>query len=212
MQDRTAAEDIARKVVEKLESGAIEGVPTVEGVQDLVERDAHRERLRAARPSPTSSTAPSAAASATMNTPPDADIYEDITFYKAAVDSRHQARKRQHRRRYRHGRDAQVRLRGRQAVQRDVRAQARSTPRRTATATSTSTTWTFYTLTTTCCQIDLHQAVRGRLLHRPRRICASRTTSLSYAALACIAIQANQNDQHGGQSIVQLRLRPWPRA
>ena len=37
MQDRTAAEDIARKVVEKLESGAIEGVPTVEGVQDLVE-------------------------------------------------------------------------------------------------------------------------------------------------------------------------------
>ena len=26
----------------------------------------------------------------------------------------------------------------------------------------------------------------------------------SYAALACIAIQSNQNDQHGGQSIVNF--------
>ena len=37
MQDRAAADEIAQKVVDKLESGAIEGVPTVEGVQDLVE-------------------------------------------------------------------------------------------------------------------------------------------------------------------------------
>ena len=37
MQDRAAAEDIAQRVVDKLESGAIEGAPTVEGVQDLVE-------------------------------------------------------------------------------------------------------------------------------------------------------------------------------
>ena len=29
----------------------------------------------------------------------------------------------------------------------------------------------------------------------------------SYAALACIAIQSNQNDQHGGQSDPELRLR-----
>ena len=41
--------------------------------------------------------------------------------------------------------------------------------RRIATATSTSTTWTFYTLTTTCCQIDLLRAVPRRLLHRSRR-------------------------------------------
>ena len=33
----------------------------------------------------------------------------------------------------------------------------------------------------------------------------------SYSALACIAIQANQNDQHGGQSIVNLTT-PWRRA
>ena len=37
MQDRAAAEEIAQKVVDKLEAGAIEGTPTVEGVQDLVE-------------------------------------------------------------------------------------------------------------------------------------------------------------------------------
>ena len=37
MQDRATAEQIAATVVEKLESGAIEGTPTVEGVQDLVE-------------------------------------------------------------------------------------------------------------------------------------------------------------------------------
>ena len=37
MQDRAVAEEIARTVCEKLEAGAIEGIPTVEGVQDLVE-------------------------------------------------------------------------------------------------------------------------------------------------------------------------------
>ena len=37
MQGRAAAEDIAQKVMDKLDSGAIEGAPTVEGVQDLVE-------------------------------------------------------------------------------------------------------------------------------------------------------------------------------
>lgn len=37
MQGRDTAEKIAATVVEKLESGAIEGTPTVEGVQDLVE-------------------------------------------------------------------------------------------------------------------------------------------------------------------------------
>ncbi|WP_281508599.1 ATP cone domain-containing protein, partial [Parvibacter caecicola] len=37
MQERSVAEDIAHTVCEKLEAGAIEGIPTVEGVQDLVE-------------------------------------------------------------------------------------------------------------------------------------------------------------------------------
>ncbi|MGE4549692.1 MAG: anaerobic ribonucleoside-triphosphate reductase, partial [Intestinibacillus sp.] len=58
----------------------------------------------------------------------------------------------------------------------------------------------FLTLTTTCCQIDLLKLFSGGFstghgfLREPNDI-------RSYAALACIAIQANQNDQHGGQSV-----------
>ncbi len=58
----------------------------------------------------------------------------------------------------------------------------------------------FFTLTTTCCQIDLLKLFHGGFstghgfLREPNDIA-------SYAALACIAIQSNQNDQHGGQSI-----------
>lgn len=58
----------------------------------------------------------------------------------------------------------------------------------------------FYTLTTTCTQIDLTKLFEGGFstghgyLRTPNEIS-------SYAALACIAIQSNQNDQHGGQSI-----------
>lgn len=58
----------------------------------------------------------------------------------------------------------------------------------------------FYTLTMTCCQIDLIKLFKDGFstghgfLREPNDI-------RSYAALACIAIQANQNDQHGGQSV-----------
>lgn len=58
----------------------------------------------------------------------------------------------------------------------------------------------FYTLTTTCTQIDLMKLFRGGFstghgfLREPNEIA-------SYSALACIAIQSNQNDQHGGQSV-----------
>ncbi len=61
----------------------------------------------------------------------------------------------------------------------------------------------FLTLTTTCCQIDLIKLFDGGfstghgVLREPSDIA-------SYSALACIAIQANQNDQHGGQSIVSF--------
>ncbi len=58
----------------------------------------------------------------------------------------------------------------------------------------------FLTLTTTCCQIDLLKlfsdgfSTGHGFLREPNDIA-------SYAALACIAIQSNQNDQHGGQSV-----------
>lgn len=61
----------------------------------------------------------------------------------------------------------------------------------------------FLTLTTTCCQIDIEKLFKGGFstghghLREPNDI-------QSYAALACIAIQSNQNDQHGGQSIADF--------
>jgi anaerobic ribonucleoside-triphosphate reductase len=58
----------------------------------------------------------------------------------------------------------------------------------------------FYMLTETCCQIDLIPLFKGGFstghghLREPNSI-------ESYSALACIAIQANQNEMHGGQSV-----------
>ncbi len=61
----------------------------------------------------------------------------------------------------------------------------------------------FYLLTETCCQIDLHKLFKTGFstghgfLREPQSI-------ESYAALACIALQSNQNEMHGGQSIPNL--------
>ncbi len=63
----------------------------------------------------------------------------------------------------------------------------------------------FFGLTTTCCQIDIVKLFEGGfstghgVLREPNSI-------TSYSALACIAIQSNQNDQHGGQSIANFDL------
>ncbi|MDD4542112.1 MAG: anaerobic ribonucleoside-triphosphate reductase, partial [Eubacteriales bacterium] len=58
----------------------------------------------------------------------------------------------------------------------------------------------FYMLTETCCQIDIPALFEkgfstGHGFLRPPQ------SITSYSALACIAIQANQNEMHGGQSI-----------
>ena len=58
----------------------------------------------------------------------------------------------------------------------------------------------FYMLTETCCQIDLLKLFKNGFstghgyLREPASI-------QSYSALGCIAIQANQNEMHGGQSV-----------
>jgi ribonucleoside-triphosphate reductase len=67
----------------------------------------------------------------------------------------------------------------------------------------------FLTLTTTCCQIDLEKLFKNGFstghghLREPNDI-------QSYSALACIAIQSNQNDQHGGQSIPNFEYAMVP--
>ena len=80
-------------------------------------------------------------------------------------------------------------------------------PRR---ATSTSMTWTFYTLTTTCCQIDLHQAVPRRLLHRPRLPAgAQRHRQLFRPGLHRHPVQPERPARRPEHR--QLRLRHGPR-
>ena len=55
-------------------------------------------------------------------------------------------------------------------------------------------------LTETCCQIDLVKLFHDGFstghgfIRQPKSIA-------TYASLACIAIQANQNEMHGGQAV-----------
>ena len=196
MQDRTAAEDIARKVVEKLESGAIEGVPTVEGVQDLVEETliesgfvqtaksyilyrAERSRARDVN-------------SRLIQT------LKDITFSKASDSDM---------KRENANIDADTAMgtmlkygseSAKQFYEMCVIDPKFARAHREGDIHIHD--MDFYTLTTTCCQIELKKLFKGGfstghgVLREPNDI-------TSYAALACIAIQSNQNDQHGGQAI-----------
>lgn len=196
MQDRTAAEDIARKVVEKLESGAIEGVPTVEGVQDLVEETliesgfvqtaksyilyrAERSRARDVN-------------GRLIQT------LKDITFSKASDSDM---------KRENANIDADTAMgtmlkygseSAKQFYEMCVIDPKFARAHREGDIHIHD--MDFYTLTTTCCQIELKKLFKGGfstghgVLREPNDI-------TSYAALACIAIQSNQNDQHGGQAI-----------
>ena len=58
----------------------------------------------------------------------------------------------------------------------------------------------FLTLTTTCCQIDIKRLFENGF-STGHGVLRSPNSISVYAALACIAIQSNQNDQHGGQAI-----------
>ena len=58
----------------------------------------------------------------------------------------------------------------------------------------------FYGLTETCCQIRLDKLFEGGF-HTGHGFIREPASITSAAALACIAIQSNQNEMHGGQSI-----------
>ena len=196
MQDRAAAEDIAQRVVDTLESGAIEGAPTVEGVQDLVEETliesgfvqtaksyilyrAERSRSRDVN-------------SRLIQT------LKDITFSKASDSDM---------KRENANIDADTAMgtmlkygseSAKQFYEMCVIDPKFARAHREGDIHIHD--MDFYTLTTTCCQIELKKLFKGGfstghgVLREPNDIA-------SYAALACIAIQSNQNDQHGGQAI-----------
>ncbi|WP_160304947.1 anaerobic ribonucleoside triphosphate reductase [Adlercreutzia aquisgranensis] len=196
MQSRSAADEVAACVVQKLEDGAIEGIPTVEGVQDIVEETlaemgfvqtskayilyrAERSKARDVN-------------SRLMQT------LKDITFSKAADSDM---------KRENANIDADTAMgtmlkygseSAKQFYEMCVIDPKFARAHREGDIHIHD--MDFYTLTTTCCQIELRKLFRGGfstghgVLREPNDIS-------SYAALACIAIQSNQNDQHGGQSI-----------
>ena len=196
MQDRVVADEIAAKVVAKIDEGAIEGTPTVEGVQDLVEETliesgfvqtaksyilyrAERNRVRDVN-------------SRLIQT------LKDITFSKASDSDM---------KRENANIDADTAMgtmlkygseSAKQFYEMCVIDPRYAKAHREGDIHIHD--MDFYTLTTTCCQIELRKLFKGGfstghgVLREPNDI-------QSYAALACIAIQSNQNDQHGGQSV-----------
>ncbi|MBR3690353.1 MAG: anaerobic ribonucleoside triphosphate reductase [Eggerthellaceae bacterium] len=196
MQGREQADEIADKVVAKLENGAIEGTPTVEGIQDLVEETliesgfvqtakayilyrAERNRVRDVN-------------SRLIKT------LKDITFSKASDSDM---------KRENANIDADTAMgtmlkygseSAKQFYEMCVIDPKFAKAHREGDIHIHD--MDFYTLTTTCCQIELRKLFKGGfstghgVLREPNDIA-------SYAALACIAIQSNQNDQHGGQSV-----------
>lgn len=196
MQDRAVADEICSTVITKIESGAIEGAPTVEGIQDLVEETliesgfaqtakayilyrAERSRVRDVN-------------SRLVQT------LKDITFSKASESDM---------KRENANIDADTAMgtmlkygseSAKQFYEMCVIDSRYARAHREGDIHIHD--MDFYTLTTTCCQIDIRKLFAGGfstghgVLREPNDIA-------SYAALACIAIQSNQNDQHGGQSI-----------
>ncbi len=199
MQDFSTSERIAEEVVQKIEDGALEGTPTVEGVQDLVEEaliengfvrtskayilyraERNRSREINSRLIKTLNDITFSKASESNLKRENANIDADTamgTMLKYGSESAKQfyemcVLKPEHARAHAEG---------------DIHIHDLD----------------FYTLTTTCCQIDIIKLFKDGfstghgVLREPNDIA-------SYSALCCIAIQSNQNDQHGGQSVVNF--------
>ena len=196
MQPRGVADGIAERVVEKIESGAIEGTPTVEGVQDLVEETLIEEGF-------TQTAKAYILYRAERNRVRDVNsrliqTLKDITFSKASDSDM---------KRENANIDADTAmgtmLKYGSESAKQFYEMCVLNPRYARAHCEGDIhihDLDFYTLTTTCCQIELRKLFKGGfstghgVLREPNDIA-------SYAALACIAIQSNQNDQHGGQSV-----------
>ena len=196
MQPRGVADGIAERVVEKVESGAIEGTPTVEGVQDLVEETLIEEGF-------TQTAKAYILYRAERNRVRDVNsrliqTLKDITFSKASDSDM---------KRENANIDADTAmgtmLKYGSESAKQFYEMCVLNPRYARAHCEGDIhihDLDFYTLTTTCCQIELRKLFKGGfstghgVLREPNDIA-------SYAALACIAIQSNQNDQHGGQSV-----------
>ena len=196
MQNRDSAKAIADKVLKKLEEYATDVAPTVEGVQDLVEETLMEEgfiqtskayilyRAERERARDVNSRLIQTLKDITFSTSADLDLKRENanidadTAMGTMLKYGSESSKRFYQMCVIDPKYAQAHEQG------DIHIHDMD----------------FYTLTTTCCQLELSKIFKDGfstghgVLREPNDIA-------SYSALACIAIQSNQNDQHGGQSI-----------
>ena len=196
MQSRQVAEKVAQDVVSRIEGGAIEGTPTVEGVQDLVEEALIDEGF-----TQTAKAYILYRAERSRARDVNSRIFQtlkDITFSKASDSDM---------KRENANIDADTAMGtmlkyGSESAKQfyEMCVIDPKFAKAHAEGDIHIHDLDFYTLTPTCCQIELRKLFKGGfstghgVLREPSDIS-------SYSALACIAIQSNQNDQHGGQSI-----------
>jgi ribonucleoside-triphosphate reductase len=196
LKDRKVADRLALQVVRKIEEGAIEGVPTVEGVQDLAEevlaengfvqiaRSYIKYRAERSRAREMNTKLMQTIDKITHSDARDFDVARENANIDADTAMGTMLK---------YGSET-----AKQYYQMSVLSESHARAHREGDIHIHDLD--FYTLTTTCCQIDIVKLFAGGfstghgVLREPSDI-------TSYSALACIAIQSNQNDQHGGQSI-----------
>ncbi|MDR1082606.1 MAG: anaerobic ribonucleoside triphosphate reductase [Coriobacteriales bacterium] len=196
LKERSVADKLAQQVVRKISEGAIEGTPTVEGVQDLVEevlaengfvqiaRSYIKYRAERSRAREMNTKLMQTIDRITHSDAKDFDIARENANIDADTAMGTMLK---------YGSET-----AKQYYQMSVLSDAHAKAHREGDIHIHDLD--FYTLTTTCCQIDIIKLFEGGfstghgVLREPSDI-------TSYSALACIAIQSNQNDQHGGQSI-----------
>jgi len=196
LKDRSVADGLALQVLKKIEDGAIEGVPTVEGVQDLVEevlaengfvqiaRAYIKYRAERTRAREKNTNLMQTIDKITHSDAKDFDISRENANIDADTAMGTMLK---------YGSET-----AKQYYQMSVIADQFTKAHNEGDIHIHDLD--FYTLTTTCCQIDIIKLFKDGfstghgVLREPSDI-------TSYSALACIAIQSNQNDQHGGQSI-----------
>jgi ribonucleoside-triphosphate reductase len=199
LKDRAVADKLALQVVKKIEEGAIEGAPTVESIQDLVEEVLAENgfvqiarsyiKYRAER---TRSREMNTKLMQTIDKITHSDAKDfDVARENANIDADTAMGTM-----LKYGSET-----AKQYYQMSVLSEPHAKAHREGDIHIHDLD--FYTLTTTCCQIDIVKLFEGGfstghgVLREPSDI-------TSYSALACIAIQSNQNDQHGGQSIANF--------
>jgi ribonucleoside-triphosphate reductase len=195
-KERAVVENLALQVVRKIEEGAIEGGPSVEGVQDLVEevlaengfvqiaRSYIKYRAERTRVREMNTKLMQTIDRITHSDAKDFDVARENANIDADTAMGTMLKYGSETAKQYYQMSVLSELHGRAHREGDIHIHDLD----------------FYTLTTTCCQIDIIKLFEGGfstghgVLREPSDI-------TSYSALACIAIQSNQNDQHGGQSV-----------